>query len=94
LRRRQQRCGVRQRRCPRYDQGDGIRRWRLLDLGAVPPTLRRRRPGSAARGTAWWWPPCPGPGTAAASAGVRGPGRLAGHALRSDRGRRAHAHRL
>ncbi|MDE3102078.1 MAG: transposase [Chloroflexota bacterium] len=30
------RCGVCRRRCPRYDAGEGRRRWRALDLG---PTL-------------------------------------------------------
>src|SRR5205814_5347294 len=29
------RCGVCRRRAPGYDQGDGRRRWRALDLGRV-----------------------------------------------------------
>jgi transposase len=29
------RCGVCQRRCGRYDAGEGRRRWRTLDLGSV-----------------------------------------------------------
>jgi transposase len=29
------RCGICRRRCPRYDQGEGRRRWRALDLGTV-----------------------------------------------------------
>lgn len=29
------RCGICQRRCPGYDQGDGRRRWRTLDLGTI-----------------------------------------------------------
>jgi transposase len=32
-RRQRQRCGICGRRCPLYDQGDGRRRWRGLDLG-------------------------------------------------------------
>ena len=31
----QRRCGVCGRRCPGYDQGEGRRRWRTLDLGTV-----------------------------------------------------------
>jgi len=27
------RCGLCQRRCPGYDQGEGRRRWRASDLG-------------------------------------------------------------
>jgi transposase len=44
LRRRRQRCGVCQRRCPGYDKGSGVRRWRLLDLGAVPAYLEAAAP--------------------------------------------------
>ncbi|MGI5134631.1 MULTISPECIES: ISL3 family transposase [unclassified Streptomyces] len=33
--RRRQRCGVCKRRCARFDSGEGRRRWRALDLGAV-----------------------------------------------------------
>jgi hypothetical protein len=29
------RCGVCRRRCPGYDAGEGVRRWRALDLGTV-----------------------------------------------------------
>jgi len=29
------RCGVRRRRCPGFDLGDGRRRWRALDLGTT-----------------------------------------------------------
>lgn len=29
------RCGICRRRCPRYDGGEGRRRWRALDLGTV-----------------------------------------------------------
>ena len=31
----QGRCGVCARRCPGFDRGEGRRRWRALDLGAV-----------------------------------------------------------
>lgn len=34
-RRDRHRCGVCRRRCPRYDGGQGKRRWRALDLGTV-----------------------------------------------------------
>jgi transposase len=34
-RRERGRCGVCRRRCPGYDQGEGRRRWRCLDLGVV-----------------------------------------------------------
>lgn len=32
---RRQRCGVCERRCAKYDNGEGRRRWRALDLGVV-----------------------------------------------------------
>ncbi|MEU2135098.1 transposase family protein [Streptomyces sp. NPDC018352] len=32
---RRQRCGVCERRCARFGNGEGRRRWRALDLGAV-----------------------------------------------------------
>jgi transposase len=35
---RQNRCGICHRRCPR-NQGGGVRRWRVLDLGATPAPL-------------------------------------------------------
>ncbi|MDP9074205.1 MAG: ISL3 family transposase [Actinomycetota bacterium] len=38
------RCGRCARRCPGYDQGDGRRRWRTLDLGAVPAWLEADSP--------------------------------------------------
>ena len=31
------RCGLCRRRCPGYDQGQGRRRWRALDLSYAPP---------------------------------------------------------
>lgn len=36
---RRYRCGVCGRRCPGYDQGQGRRRWRALDLGTVQAVL-------------------------------------------------------
>ncbi len=33
------RCGARRTRCPRFDFGDGRRRWRCLDAGSVPIQL-------------------------------------------------------
>ena len=38
------RCGVCQRRCGWYDRGEGRRRWRALDLGAVPVWLEADAP--------------------------------------------------
>lgn len=38
------RCGRCGRRCPRYDPGEGRRRWRALDLGAVPVYLEADAP--------------------------------------------------
>ena len=38
------RCGICQRKCPGYDQGEGRRRWRALDLGTVPTWLEADAP--------------------------------------------------
>jgi transposase len=38
------RCGVFQRRCGWYDRGEGRRRWRAADLGAVPVWLEADAP--------------------------------------------------
>jgi transposase len=38
------RCGVCRRRCPRYDLGEGRRRWRALDLGTVQVVLEAEAP--------------------------------------------------
>ena len=38
------RCGICQRKCPGYDQGEGRRRWRGLDLGTVPTWLEADAP--------------------------------------------------
>jgi len=54
------RCGLCGRRCPRYDQGEGRRRWRTLDLGTVrafveadAPRVRCRRHGVVVAGVPW-----------------------------------------
>jgi len=41
---RRSRCGVCGRRCPGYDQGEGRRRWRALDLGVVQAFLEADAP--------------------------------------------------
>ncbi|MGH2716960.1 MAG: ISL3 family transposase [Actinomycetota bacterium] len=38
------RCGICERRCPGYDQGEGRRRWRCLDLGWVRTYLEADSP--------------------------------------------------
>jgi transposase len=38
------RCGICRRRCPRYDGGEGRRRWRALDLGAVQAFVEAAAP--------------------------------------------------
>lgn len=38
------RCGVCEEHCGRYDQGEGRRRWRALDLGSVPVWLEADAP--------------------------------------------------
>ncbi|GAA5228701.1 hypothetical protein GCM10025778_32400 [Paeniglutamicibacter antarcticus] len=38
------RCGICSRRCPRYDRGEGPRRWRTLDLGTFPTYLLAEAP--------------------------------------------------
>ena len=38
------RCGVCRRRCPGYDQGEGRRRWRALDLGTFRAFLEADAP--------------------------------------------------
>lgn len=38
------RCGNCRRKCPGYDQGEGRRRWRALDLGTVPTWLEADAP--------------------------------------------------
>ena len=43
------RCGRCQRRCPRYDLGDGRRRWRSLDSGSVRVELEADSPRVSCR---------------------------------------------
>jgi len=38
------RCGICSKRCPGYDQGEGSRRWRTLDLGTIPTYLEADAP--------------------------------------------------
>jgi transposase len=38
------RCGICQRRCSGYDQGEGRRRWRALDLGTIQTYLEAEAP--------------------------------------------------
>lgn len=54
------RCGVCRRRCPGYDEGEGRRRWRALDLGttlcyleAEAPRVRCRRHGVVVAAVPW-----------------------------------------
>ena len=41
---RRRRCGICGRRCPGFDQGEGRRRWRALDLGTVQALLEADAP--------------------------------------------------
>jgi transposase ISL3 family protein/transposase IS204/IS1001/IS1096/IS1165 family protein len=43
------RCGVCGRRCPRYDRGEGRRRWRALDLGTVQAFVEADAPRVSCR---------------------------------------------
>lgn len=43
------RCGVCGRRCPRYDHGEGRRRWRALDLGTVQAFVEAEAPRVSCR---------------------------------------------
>jgi transposase len=54
------RCGVCARRSPGYDRGEGVRRWRALDLGATrafveaeAPRVRCRRHGVVVAAVPW-----------------------------------------
>lgn len=38
------RCGICQRRCPGYDAGQGLRRWRTLDVGTVQAFIEAAAP--------------------------------------------------
>lgn len=46
---RRQRCGICQRRCRGYDQGEGRRRWRALDLGTMQAVLEADAPRVSCR---------------------------------------------
>ena len=48
-RREASRCGRCGRRCPGYDQGEGRRRWRALDLGATRAYVEAEAPRVACR---------------------------------------------
>ncbi|WP_373368782.1 transposase family protein [Candidatus Mycobacterium methanotrophicum] len=65
------RCSRRQKRCPGYDGGDGIRRWRSLDLGTAKAYLRAAAPRAACPEHGAVVATCPGRGPAPAT-----PGRL------------------
>lgn len=59
-RRDRDRCGICRRRCPRFDLGEGRRRWRALDLGTVQafveadaPRVRCRRHGVVVCSVPW-----------------------------------------
>ena len=58
--RERRRCGICRRRCPGYDEGDGRRRWRALDLGtsrcyleAEAPRVSCRRHGVVVAAVPW-----------------------------------------
>ena len=44
VKRERRRCGVCRRRCPGYDQGEGRRRWRALDLGVLQAVIEADAP--------------------------------------------------
>ena len=55
-----QRCGLCQRRCPRYDHGEGRRHWRGPDLGLLrsflegdAPRVTCREPGVVVASVPW-----------------------------------------
>jgi transposase len=48
--RERKRCGVCRRRCPGYDEGEGRRRWRMLDLGATRCYLEAEAPRVSCHG--------------------------------------------
>jgi transposase len=49
LSRQRGRCGICRRRCPGYDQGEGRRRWRALDLGSTLTYLEADAPRVSCR---------------------------------------------
>ena len=52
------RCGKCGRRYPGFDQDQGRRRWRALDLGTVRAYLEADGPRAACPPMGWWWPRC------------------------------------
>jgi hypothetical protein len=44
----QRRCGLCQRHSPKYDQGEGRRRWRALDVGTIAVLLEADAPRGSA----------------------------------------------
>ena len=58
------RCGRCGRRCRGYDQGEGRRRWRGLDLGTIPVWLESDAPRVDCPEHGVVWRRCRGPGTA------------------------------
>jgi transposase len=57
------RCGKCGRRYPGFDQDQGRRRWRALDLGTVRAYLEADGPRAACSPMGWWprcWPTSPG----------------------------------
>lgn len=47
--RERRRCGICRRRCPGYDEGEGRRRWRALDLGTIRCYLEAEAPRVSCR---------------------------------------------
>lgn len=88
------RCGRCQRRSPRYDHGEGRRRWRASDLGTVQvhleadaPRVNCREHGPTVRAVPW-------ARHAAGHTVVFDERRVAGHPVLQDRGHRTDADRL
>jgi len=61
------RCGICGCKRPGYDQGEGRRRWRALDLGVVQAFVEADAPRVACQRMAWSWRRCRGRGTGRAS---------------------------
>jgi hypothetical protein len=61
------RCGV---GAPGYDQGEGRRNWRSLDLGVLLCHLQADAPRVECPNTARQWRRCPGPATVPATRGT------------------------
>ena len=65
------RCGLCGRRCPGYDQGQGRRRWRALDLGTVQAVLEADAPRVRCAEHGVVVARCPGRGTAPGTPALR-----------------------